>query len=224
VSRRTGVVVSFLTAAVVFTVGQILMPSEVVTAPAEPVALPPPPPPAAPRPPPAQPAQPPPPPPTAELPTPAPAVPDPAPAPAPARAAEPAYPPPLPAKKEAKPAEGERGSDAEIARLAWSRNRPDISATETHSSILVPIKGSIENASQQITSKPTGLTITLPQAQPLIPVRFYSVKREGFRNLWVKTDEGGGTTLRIGLADANNPEVEIKEGYVKVTVRKPAAP
>ena len=46
------------------------------------------------------------------------------------------------------------------------------------------------------------------------------VRRDGFLNLWIKHDDAQGTTLRVMLGDAVDPQVEIQEDFVRVTVQK----
>jgi hypothetical protein len=144
-----------------------------------------------------------------------------------------------PAEKESPPAATERQkaaavptlaatvsdkpSDRDLAREAWRRNLPDISAPEeTRASILIPIKGSIEGATYHINSKPKSVIINLPKAESLITMRFYKIKREGFGNLWIKQEDGEGTTLKLMLNEATTPQVEIKDEYIRINVRKPA--
>jgi hypothetical protein len=54
----------------------------------------------------------------------------------------------------------------------------------------------------------------------MITMEFYGIKRDGFRQLWIKKDDAG-TSLRIVLGDASDPQVEIKDEFVRVTVRRP---
>jgi hypothetical protein len=117
----------------------------------------------------------------------------------------------------------DKPSDKDIAREAWRRNLPDISAPEeTRASILIPIKGSIEGATYHVSSKPKSVIVNLPKAESLITMRFYKIKREGFGNLWIKQEEGEGTTVKLMLNEATTPQVEIKDEYIRINVRKPA--
>ncbi len=117
----------------------------------------------------------------------------------------------------------DKPSDKDIAREAWRRNLPDISTPEENkTSILIPIKGSIEGATYHVSTKPKSVVVNLPKADPLITMRFYKIRREGLSNLWIKQEEGEGTTLRLNLNEATAPQVEIKDDYVRITVRKPA--
>lgn len=117
----------------------------------------------------------------------------------------------------------DKPSDKDIAREAWRRNLPDISTPEDNkTSILIPIKGSIEGATYHVSTKPKSVVVNLPKADPLITMRFYKIRREGLSNLWIKQEEGEGTTLRLNLNEATAPQVEIKDDYVRITVRKPA--
>jgi hypothetical protein len=117
----------------------------------------------------------------------------------------------------------DKPSDKDIAREAWRRNLPDISSSEdTKASILIPIKGSIEGATYHINTKPKSVVVNLPKAESLITMRFYKIKRDGFRNLWIlKQEEGDGTTVKLMLGEATAPQVEIKDEFVRINVRKP---
>jgi hypothetical protein len=121
-------------------------------------------------------------------------------------------------------AASDKPSDKDIAREAWRRNLPDISSSEeTKASILIPIKGSIEGATYHVNTKPKSVVVNLPKADALITMRFYKIKREGFRNLWIlKQEEGEGTTVKLMLGEATAPQVEIKDDFVRINVRKPA--
>jgi hypothetical protein len=144
-------------------------------------------------------------------------------------AAAPAAPEPAPAEakpEEAKPASAsrDRSPDKELAREAWRKNAPDISAEAGKATMLIPIKGSIEGATYHVTAKPKSVLITLPKGESMITMPFYNLRREGYRQVWVKKDDGTGvTTIRIVLGDASDPQVEIKEDFVRVVVRRPSA-
>ncbi len=73
-----------------------------------------------------------------------------------------------------------------------------------------------------MNTKPKSVIVNLPKADPLITMRFYKIRREGLSNLWIKQDEGEGTTLKLLLNEATSPTVEIKDDFVRITVRKPA--
>jgi hypothetical protein len=149
-----------------------------------------------------------------------------------AERAAPAEAPPATGKDSPAAAPGAPGSsatadnkptDKDIAREAWRRNLPDISSPDdTKASILIPIKGSIEGATYHVNTKPKSVVINLPKADPLITMRFYKIKREGLRNLWIlKQEEGEGTTVKLMLGEAVSPSVEIKDDFVRINVRKP---
>jgi len=226
VARPAGILIALATAAAVFGVGMLILP---------PIEAPPP---AAPPPPPAPPAPPPPPPPPP--PAPVEATPDAAAAPVdaarPASDARPAAPKaeakpapaasPTPAPEampEAKPAVAhEKGADKDVARDAWRKNLPDVSTEPGKAAMLIPIKGSIEGATYHVTAKPRSVLVVLPKGESMITMPFYSVKHDGFRQLWIKKDDETGTTLRIVLGEASDPQVEIKDDFVRVTIRRPA--
>ncbi len=120
----------------------------------------------------------------------------------------------------AKPADTKL-ADKDLAREAWRKNLPDITTEPGKAAMLIPIRGSIEGAVFHVTSKPRSVLVTLPKAESMITMEFYGPKRDGFRQLWIKKDDSG-TTLRIVLGEATDPQVEIKDEFVRVTVRRPA--
>jgi hypothetical protein len=113
--------------------------------------------------------------------------------------------------------------DKDQARAAWRRNRPDITTVGKRSSLMIPIKGSIEGAVYNYIPRHRQVVITLPRATSLNTMQFYRFKREGFHQVWVKQAEKDakphdGTVLKIGLTEAGEPEVEIRDEFVRVTV------
>jgi hypothetical protein len=126
-----------------------------------------------------------------------------------------------PSKAEA-PAPREKGADKEVARDAWRKNLPDVSAEPGKAAMLIPIKGSIEGATYHVTAKPKAVLISLPKGESMITMPFYSVRHDGFRQLWIKKDDEAGTSLRVVLGDASDPQVEIKDDFVRVTIRRAA--
>ncbi|HEX4405435.1 MAG TPA: hypothetical protein VH560_11440 [Polyangia bacterium] len=121
----------------------------------------------------------------------------------------------------------EKSADKDIARDAWRKNLPDISPEPGKSSILIPIKGSIDGSTYHVTAKPKSVLISLPKGESMITMPFYNIRHDGFRQLWIKKDDQtGATTIRVVLGEATDPQVEIKDEFVRVTVRRPdeAAP
>jgi hypothetical protein len=243
--RPVGMVVAMFTAAAVFGVGMLVLPPIEPPAP-EPVAPPPPPippPPPAPVPAPtldgpvaeARPAAP------DAQPTPSTAETKPEPAqeagqepkqepsrqakaeaqpePKPKADKTPSAPAVAPAKVEA-PTPREKQVDKEVARDAWRKNLPDIAAEPGKASMLIPIKGSIEGSTYHVTAKPRSVLITLPKGESMITMPFYNVRHDGFRQLWIKKDDETGTVIRVVLGDGIDPQVEIKDEFVRVTVRR----
>jgi hypothetical protein len=88
--------------------------------------------------------------------------------------------------------------------------------------MLIPIKGSTEGATYHVTAKPKTVLITLPKGESMITMPFYSVKHDGFRTLWIKKDDEAGTSIRVVLGDGSDPQVEIKDDFVRITVRRQA--
>jgi hypothetical protein len=74
--------------------------------------------------------------------------------------------------------------------------------------------------------------VNLPKGESMITMRYYRIKHDGFHQLWIKQEDAEGTTLRVVLDAAYDPQVEIKDDFVRVTVRRhpeesspaPAAP
>jgi hypothetical protein len=210
VGRPGGLLLAALTASVVLVIGQRLLPRHAAEAPlATPAPAPPP-----------TPATPPPAPPAAPSPPPA--------APSIVAAAGPTRDPAARAAAGARPStdsDPESPSDKDVARQAWRRNLPDLGHGDGKASILIPLKGSIEGASFRVTARPHTVRVTLPKAASMITMRMYRVNRDGFRLLWIDqaeadADPKDGTTIRIGLADVGDPQVEIKDDFVRVTVRR----
>jgi hypothetical protein len=126
------------------------------------------------------------------------------------------------AKAEA-PASREKTAEKDVAREAWRKNQPDISVDGGKATMIIPIKGSIDGATYHVTTKPRSVLVTLPKGESMITMPYYPLKRDGFRQLWIKKDEqSGATVLRIVLGDGSEPQADIKDDYVRVTVRRPA--
>jgi puromycin-sensitive aminopeptidase len=120
----------------------------------------------------------------------------------------------------------EKQSDKDIAREAWRRNLPDVSVDGPRATLLIPLKGSSQGATFRVTNRPHAVVVKLPRAASMITMRLYRVDREGFRLVRINQAEKDakaedGTELKISLADAGGPDVEIKDDYVRVTVRRP---
>ena len=123
----------------------------------------------------------------------------------------------------------EKPADKDLAREAWRHNRPDLSVDGPRAALLIPIKGSSEGATFKVTNNPHAVTVKLPQAASMITMRLYKVDREGFRLVRINQAEKDakpedGTELKISLTDLGPPQVEIKDDFVRVTVRRPSAP
>jgi hypothetical protein len=139
----------------------------------------------------------------------------------PAPSAAEVKPEPAEPKPAARDKSGDKSGDKEVAREAWRKNLPDISAEPGKATIIIPIKGSIEGATYHVTAKPKSVLVTLPKGESMITMPFYNLRREGYRQLWIKKDEATGTTtMRIVLGEASDPQVEIKDDFVRVVVRR----
>jgi hypothetical protein len=60
-------------------------------------------------------------------------------------------------------------------------------------------------------------------------MRLYKIEREGFRLVRINQDEKDakpedGSELKVSLSDLGPPQVEIKDDFVRITVRRPSAP
>ncbi len=121
----------------------------------------------------------------------------------------------------------EKQSDKDIAREAWRRNLPDVSVDGPRAMLLIPLKGSSQGATFHVTNRPHAVVVKLPRAASMITMRLYRVEREGFRLVRINQAEKDakpedGTELKISLTDSGGPDVEIKDDYVRVTVRRPS--
>jgi hypothetical protein len=130
------------------------------------------------------------------------------------------------ASPERKLADKQKQADRELAREAWRRNRPDISVVGTKTSILVPIRGSIKGADFKILRKSRTVVVSLPKAVSMITLRVYNLKHPSFKKLWIDQDEANaqpkdGTKLRLILSQTFDPQVEITDDFVRVTIRRP---
>jgi hypothetical protein len=125
-----------------------------------------------------------------------------------------------------KPIDKQRQADRDLAREAWRRNRPDISVTGNKTSVMVPIKGSIKGADFKILKKSRTVLVTLPRAVSMVTMRVYNLKHPSFKKLWIDQEEANaqpanGTKLRLILSQTFDPQVEINEDFVRVTIRRP---
>jgi len=125
-----------------------------------------------------------------------------------------------------KPIDKQRQADKELAREAWRRNRPDVSVNGSKTAILVPIRGSIKGAEFKIVDKRRKVVVTLPKAVSMVTMRLYSLKHPSFKKVWIDQDEANaqpadGTKLRFVLSQSFDPQVEITDDFVRVTIRRP---
>ncbi len=127
-----------------------------------------------------------------------------------------------------KPGDPERPTDKDIAREAWRHNVPDVRVEDVRASLLVPLKGSSEGATFHITNRPHAVIVKLPKAAALITMKLYRLKKHGFKQLWIYQNETDakpedGTVLKVIVTDPGPPEVEIRDDFVRITIRDPAA-
>jgi len=118
--------------------------------------------------------------------------------------------------------------EKDMAREAWRRNWPTICtvADTGKGFILIPVKGSVQNAVVELKRKPVReARVSLPQAESQLTLKLYKLKKLGFKDLKVgPVDEsaGTGTRLRVRLMPgAGDPVFDVKDGYAKITVSSP---
>ena len=127
---------------------------------------------------------------------------------------------------ERKPIDKQRQADKDLAREAWRRNRPDISVNGSKTAILVPIRGSIKGSDFKITDKRRKVLVTLPKAVSMVTLHVYNLKHPSFKKVWIDQDEANaqprvGSKLRFILGQSLDPQVEITDDFVRVTIRRP---
>jgi hypothetical protein len=115
--------------------------------------------------------------------------------------------------------------DRELAREAWRRNRPDVTSGSNKTSVLIPIRGSTAGSSSKVLRKSRTVVVTLPKAISMITMRVYNLKHPVFHRVWIDQDEANakpsdGSKLRIVLGHTYDPQVEITEDFVRVSVRR----
>jgi hypothetical protein len=130
------------------------------------------------------------------------------------------------ADDETKPIDKQRQADKDLAREAWRRNRPDVSVNGSKTAIMVPIRGSIKGAEFKILDKRRKVIVTLPKAVSMITMRVYNLKHPLFKKVWIDQDEANakpadGSKLRFILSQTMDPQVEITDDFVRVTIRRP---
>ena len=115
--------------------------------------------------------------------------------------------------------------DKDLAREAWRRNRPDVTSAANKTSVLIPIKGSSAGASSKVLRKTRTVVVTLPKAVAMITMRVYNLKHPVFHRVWIDQDEANakpedGSKLRIILGETYDPQIEITDDFVRVSVRR----
>ena len=98
--------------------------------------------------------------------------------------------------------------------------------TGNKTSVMVPIKGSIKGSDFKILKKSRTVVVTLPRAVSMVTMRVYNLKHPSFKKLWIDQDEANaqpanGTKLRLILSQTFDPQVEITDDFVRVTIRRP---
>jgi hypothetical protein len=116
-------------------------------------------------------------------------------------------------------------ADRDLAREAWRRNRPDVSSASNKTSVLIPIKGSVAGASSKVLRKTRTVVVSLPKAISMITMRVYNLKHPVFHRVWIDQDEANarpedGSKLRFILGETYDPQVEITDDFVRVSVRR----
>ena len=125
----------------------------------------------------------------------------------------------------AKAIDKQKQADKDLAREAWRRNRPDISVAGAKTSLLVPIKGSIKGADFKILDKRASVAVTLPRAVSMVTMRVYNLKHprsRGSGSIRMRRTRSRRTErCALILAQSLDPQVEITEDFVRVTIRRP---
>ena len=116
--------------------------------------------------------------------------------------------------------------DKDIAREAWRHNWPTICPVPEGGKafIIIPVKGSIDNAVVDLKRKPVReARVTLPAAESQLTLKLYKLKRLGFKDLKIAPpDDGPGARFRVRLMNgAGDPVFDVKDGYAKITVATP---
>jgi hypothetical protein len=127
-----------------------------------------------------------------------------------------------------KPGPPESQADKDLAHESWRKNKPDVSVAGGKASILIPIKGSTDDGDYKFNRRTRTVIITLPKAASLNTMHFYKLKRDGFHALWTDQAEkdaqaSDGTKLRLVLAVSADPQVELRDDFVRVTIARPEA-
>ena len=92
-------------------------------------------------------------------------------------------------------------------------------------SVLIPIKGSSAGASSKVLRKTRTVVVTLPKAVAMITMPVYNLKHPVFHRVWIDQDEAkakpeDGSKLRIVLGQTYDPQIEITDDFVRVSVRR----
>lgn len=116
--------------------------------------------------------------------------------------------------------------DRDIAREAWRHNWPTICPIpdSRKAFIIIPVKGSIENAVAELKRKPVReARVTVSSGESLLTLKVYKLRRLGFKDLKIGPgDDGTGTRFRVRLMNgAGDPVFDVKDGYAKITVASP---
>jgi hypothetical protein len=116
-------------------------------------------------------------------------------------------------------------AEKDIAREAWRRNWPTICpvAEGEKAFIVIPIKGAIDGAIVELRRKPNReARVSLPEAESLLTMKQYKLRRLGFKELKIGPMDETGTRFRVKLqTGAGDPVFEVKDGYAKITVATP---
>ena len=87
---------------------------------------------------------------------------------------------------------------------------------------MVPLKGSAAGATFHITNRPHAVIIKLPKAAALITMKLYRPRRLQAGVIYQNETDAkpeDGTVIKVIVTDPGPPEVEIKDDFVRVTIR-----
>jgi hypothetical protein len=119
-------------------------------------------------------------------------------------------------------ASGCAASDKALAREAWHRNSPALCENAASAVLVLPFKGRARHAQPEYRRRLREAQVLLPHSEPLLTHKRYQVNRLGIGEVRVLKLQNGSVRFRVRLAPgAGEPEVDVQDGYVKLTVTPP---
>jgi len=116
--------------------------------------------------------------------------------------------------------------DKDVAKEAWRRNLPTICVTgegkEQKAALFLPFKGNAATATYDVRRHQRLLRIQIPGGESQLTMVQYKLRRQGFRDLRLSTD-GPGSKVRLTFdKSAGDPQIELKDSYIKVVLPVPS--